>query len=176
MTFYSSRRSPPQCLYSFHVVLSEFFARVYYRVLPDRKQTAILWPTSWVLQPSLSCAIWGVYIVTHHWESRGLPLYSKHYATIIMRNWDKWQAFLPTECHNPATSNGISWLGHHAVCSAGFSCYSQTEAKGCTWGSTWKESLNTLQAKWRREGVRGEAEAPWLGQHLSTQPFPRIVC
>lgn len=133
-------------------------------------------PTSWVLQPSLSCAIWGIYIVTHHWESRGLPLYSKHYATIIMRNWDKWQAFLPTECHNPATSNGISWLGHHAVCSAGFSCYSQTEAKGCTWGSTWKESLNTLQAKWRREGVRGEAEAPWLGQHLSTQPFPRIVC
>lgn len=119
VTFYSSRTSPPQCLYSFHVVLSEFFARVYYRVLPDRKQTAILWPTSWVLQPSLSCATWGIYSVTHHWESRELPLYSKHCATIIMRNWDKWQAFLPTKCYNPATSNDTSGINHHAVCSAG---------------------------------------------------------
>lgn len=101
VTFYSSWRSPPQCLYSFHVVLSELFAGVYYRVPPDSKQPAILWPTSWVLQPSLSCAIWGIYSVTHHWESRGLPLYSKHYATIIVRKLDKWQAFLPRKCHKP---------------------------------------------------------------------------
>lgn len=120
VTFYSSRRSPPQCLCSFHVVLSELFARVYYRVLPDSKQTAILWPTSWVLQPSLSCAIWGIYSVTHHWESRGLPLYSKRYTKIIMRKWDKWQAFLPTKCRNPATSNDMSWPGHHAHGSVGF--------------------------------------------------------
>lgn len=101
VTFYSSQRSPLQCLYSFHVVLSELFARVYYHVPPDSKQTAILWPTSWVLQPSLFCAIWGIYSVTHHWESRGLPLYSKHYATIIVRKLNNWQASLPKKCHNP---------------------------------------------------------------------------
>jgi len=175
VTFYSSWRSPPHCLYSFHVVLSEFFARVYYHVLPDRKQTAILWPTSCVLQPSLSCAIWGIYSVTHHWESRGLPLYSKHYAT-IMRNWDKWQPFLPTKCHNTATLNHASRPGHCVLFARRLSLQAVTEARGCTWGSTWKVSLNALQAKWSRAGVRGEAGAPQLGQHLSTQHFPRTGC
>lgn len=136
VTFYSSRGSP-QCLFSFHVVLSEFFARVYYRVLPDRKQTAILWPTSWVLQPSLSCAIWDIYSVTHRWESRGLPLYSKCCAAIITRNWDKWQAFLPTKCHNPATSNDelagspCCLLSGFQVAGCSCSC-SETEAEGST--------------------------------------------
>lgn len=114
VTFYSSRRSPPQCLYSFHVVLSELFGRVYYHVPSDSKQTAILWPTSWVLQPSLSCAIWDIYSVTHHWESRGLPLYSKHYAAIIKRKWDKWQAFLPKKCHNPLPLQ-MTWDGRVAT-------------------------------------------------------------
>lgn len=61
-----------------------------------------------------------IYSVTHCWESRGLPLYSKHCAMIIMRKWDKWQAFLPTRCHNLTTSYDTSWLGHCAVCSVDF--------------------------------------------------------
>lgn len=180
VTFYSSQRSP-QCLYSFHVVLSEFFVRVYYRVLPDSKQTAILWPTSWVLQPSLFCAIWGIYSVTHHGESRGVPLYSKHYTTILTRNWNKWQAFMLTECHNPAALNDWSWLGYYAVCSAGFDllCAVVTTVKlrlKAVLGAVHGKSLNTPQVKWNREGVRGEPEATWLGQHLSTQPFQRTGC
>lgn len=61
-----------------------------------------------------------IYSVTHRWESRGLPLYSKHCATMIMRKWDKWQAFLPTRCHNPSASYDTSWLGHCAACSVRF--------------------------------------------------------
>lgn len=103
-------------------------------VPPDSKQTAILWPTSWVLQPSLSCAIWGIYSVTHHWESRGLPLYTKHYATIIMRKWDKWPAFLPKKCHKPLPPQ-MTWVGQgFRVLVLLLLCW---KAKGRTLGSTW---------------------------------------